>query len=212
MIRWRLWKFLQRKIRGNPEAVDNCLSTEHTRLCRTWRGNGQILRFHWISFETSRCSTTQYTHRLKSAWKAQINLHCRLLMLKNETQYVLFANQSVWFLAPALLPTHVSLRTSASSSTKMVCVAVRYRVPTLLLLGDTRSSSLTFSTWRRKRKTNMKLPSLHCSSDHRCAHVISALINTPCSRTRLLTKKKKKKKNAAPKTLADYVADAIQAP
>lgn len=200
MIRWRLWKFLQCKIRGNPEAVDNCLSTEHTRLCRTWRGNGQILRFHWISFETSRCSTTQYTHRLKSAWKTYINLHCRLLMLKNETQYVLFANQSVWFLAPALLPTHVSLRTSASSSTKMVCVAVRYRVPTLLLLGDTRSSSLTFSTWRRKRKTNMKLapPSLQQWSQV-CA----------CD---LCTDKHTLFPNAAPKTLADYVADAIHAP
>lgn len=50
MIRWRLWKFLQCKIRGNPDAVDDCLSTEHTRLCRTWRGNGQILHFLWISF------------------------------------------------------------------------------------------------------------------------------------------------------------------
>lgn len=98
-------------------------------------------------------------------------------------------NQSVWVLAPALEPTHVSLRTSASSSTKMVCVAVRYRVPTLLLLGDTRSSSRTFSTWKRKRNC-MSFP----------AAVIKgvlmwpprALINTPCSQTR-----------------ADYVAYAI---
>lgn len=80
MIRWRLWKFLQCKTRGNPEAVDDCLSTEHTRLCRTWRGNGQMLRFHWISFETSQRCTTQYTHRLKTARTACSHLHCRLLM------------------------------------------------------------------------------------------------------------------------------------
>lgn len=65
----------------------------------------------------------------------------------------------------------------------MVCVAVRYSVPTLLLLGDTRSSSLTFSTWRRKRKSGMKGPPLHRTSDPRCAHVISALINTPWTQT-----------------------------
>lgn len=34
-----------------------------------------------------------------------------------------------------------------------------------------------------KRKSDMKGPPLHRSGDPRCAHVISALINTPCSRT-----------------------------
>lgn len=42
-------------------------------------------------------------------------------------------------------------------------------------------------------------PSLHCSTVYRCAHVTSGLTNTPFP-------------NAAPKTLADCVADAIRAP
>lgn len=131
--------------------------------------------------------TTQYTQikdRMENVelWKLYASY------AQNKTQHALFAIQRAWFLAPAPVPTHVSLRTSASSSIKMVCVAVRYRVPTLLLLGDTRSSSLTFSTWKRKRMANMKVPlhPLDCRSDYRCSHVISALINTPCSQTRLL--------------------------
>lgn len=50
-IRWRLWKFLQCRIRGNPEAVGDCFSTEDTRLCRTWWGWGVnivlLLHFFW---------------------------------------------------------------------------------------------------------------------------------------------------------------------
>lgn len=66
-----------------------------------------------------------------------------------------------------LMPTHDSLRTPPSFSTKMVCVAVRYRIPTLLFLGETLSSSLTFSAWlvgdRKQRAGKTTLTSLQLS-------------------------------------------------
>lgn len=54
-----------------------------------------------------------------------------------------------------LLLTHVSLRNPSSLSTKMVCVAVRYKVPTLLFLGDTLSSSFTCSTCRKNTAVHL---------------------------------------------------------
>lgn len=49
----------------------------------------------------------------------------RPLMLEIKHNMYYLQAKVFGFRAPALAPTHVSLRTSASSSTKMVCVAVR---------------------------------------------------------------------------------------
>lgn len=70
-------------------------------------------------------------------------------------------------LSRAVIPTHVSLRTPASLSTKMVCVAVRYRVPTRLLLWEILSSSLTFSTWKGEEEGQHQNSLIFCTS-HAC--------------------------------------------
>lgn len=92
----------------------------------------------------------------------------------------------------------------------MVCVAVRYRVPTLLLLGETLSSSLTFSTWRRSRKNNIKrshlqhiISSSYSSSDTGVLLVLTALIPKHTLPSNVA--------DISRMTLAAYVADAAHA-
>lgn len=119
---------------------------------------------------------------------------CKMLVLQpaGDARLTFFSLQTDC-LSRAVIPTHVSLRTPASLSTKIVCVAVRYRVPTRLLLWEILSSSLTFSTWKGEEEGQHQNSLILCTSHafdtaaHMCEmtekHILKAVTLLPTWRT-----------------------------